>query len=268
MNKHIVSFDVETTGLSVQTDYIIQLAMVKVDASNLEILESKKWYIEPIHNYEITEGAFQAHGISKEFLKKNGVSLKDIAPEILEFIKDADYLTYNGNSFDVKFLYKDLSLVGYELPMEGKVFYDAFSLYKAYHPCTLSALYKGYTGKELEGAHDALADVKATIEVFKCLKEEQNVSLEEFSSLQISQMISPEGSIRRAANANEDDNEYLVFAVGKYRDAEFCEILQKDYNYVKWFLNNVASKYTINMLKKYCAVRCPSCVARISATAY
>jgi len=251
MNKNIVAFDVETTGLSPQEDYIIQLAMIKIAADTFQTIDTRKWYIKPIHAYAITPGAFEAHGLTKEFIEANGVNLKDIAPEIIEFVKDCDYLTYNGNSFDVKFIHKDLAIVGYEFPMEGKVFYDAFSIYKIYHPSTLSAVYKIMTGKDLEDAHDAFADVKATIAVFEALQKEQNASLQEWAEMKENQMLSPEGSIRRATNMGED-GDYIVFAVGKYKDAEFCEVLQKDYGYVKWFLANVASDYTKNMLREYC----------------
>lgn len=250
MKQYITSFDVETTGLSPQEDYIIQLAMVKFDAKTFQIVDTRMWYIEPIHAYTITPGAFDAHGLTKEFLKQNGVCIKDIASEIIDFVKDSDYLTYNGNSFDVKFICKDLELVGFQFPLEDKVFYDAFSIYKIYHPSTLSAVYKNLTGKDLEGAHDALADVKATIEVFKALKEEQNVELEELAEMKENQMLSPEGSIRRATNMGEE-GDYIVFAIGKYKDAEFCETFKKDFGYCKWFLENVASNYTKKMLREY-----------------
>lgn len=247
MNKYIVAFDVETTGLSTQNDYIIQLAMVKFDRTTKEIIDTRNWYIEPAHTYEIAQGAFEAHGITKEFLKENGVSMKKICPEILDFVKDCDYLTYNGNSFDVKFLYKDMALFGYEFPMEGKVFFDAFTLYKVYHPNTLSAIYKNMTGKDLEGAHDALADVKATIEVFGALQTEQLVTQEEWSEMDECQLLSPEGSIRRAKDMNGD----IVFAVGKHKDEEFCTVYKKDPSYVKWFGENVATNYTKKILNEY-----------------
>ena len=250
MNKNIVCFDVETTGLSPTEDYIIQLAMVKFDAKTFEQIDSRNWYIEPAHAYEITSGAYDAHGLTKEFLKENGVSIKDIAPDILKFVEDSDYLTYNGNTFDVKFLYKDLALFGFEFPINGKVFYDAFALYKMYHPSTLSAVYKSYTGEDLDGAHNAFTDVNATIKVFECIQKEQEKSLDEWSQIKECQMLSPEGSIRRATNMGED-GEYIVFAQGKYKDAEFCEVLKKDPGYIKWFGQNVATAYTKKVLNEY-----------------
>lgn len=250
MNQNIVCFDVETTGLSPIDDYIIQLAMVKFDKDTFEQLDSKMWYIKPAHAYEMKQGAIDAHGLTKEFIDKNGVSLKDIGQEIVDFVSDSDYLTYNGNSFDIKFVHKDLAIFGFNFPIENKVFYDAFSLYKLYHPSTLSAVYKQFTGKDLDEAHDALADVKATIEVFKGLKNEQEAELGGWATLQECQMLSPEGSIRRATHVG-DDGDYIVFAQGKYKDTEFCEVMKKDPGYIKWFGANVASDYTKKILNDY-----------------
>lgn len=244
--KDIVCFDVETTGLSQKEDFIIQLSMIKIDQSFNKI-DSKSWYIKPVHKYEIKTTAIEKHGITKEFLEENGVSLKDIAQEILDFIEGCDFLTYNGNSFDIGFLYKDLKLVGYDLNMEGRTCYDAFLLYKMMYPSTLEAVYKRCTGKDLEGAHNAINDVEATIDVYKYLRE-LNVDVDE-SAFNI---VSPEGSVRKVII---DGVESLVFSFGKYKDDEFLSVYNKDPQYIKWFLGNVASEYTFNILKKYCEKR-------------
>ena len=81
-------------------------------------------------------------------------------------IKDADLLTYNGNSFDIKFLNEECKRWGLELPITGKKFYDAFAMECRFNPRDLSSVYKKYTGKDLDGAHDAFNDVKATAVVF------------------------------------------------------------------------------------------------------
>ena len=245
MNKNIVCFDVETTGLSFTEDYIIQLAMVKFN-SNFETIDTRNWYIKPCHSYDITPGAFETHGISKEFLEEHGVSIKDIAQDILDFVEGCDYLTYNGNAFDVRFIYKDLEIFGYEFPIAGKTFYDAFRLYKKYHPCNLSTIYKQYTGKDLDGAHDAFADVNATIEVFKQIAAEQNTNYEEWKDAAECSMISPEGSIRKTMMGDD-----IVFSTGKYKDAEFCEVLKKDPSYIRWFGDKVATSYTKKILNEY-----------------
>ena len=248
MEKNIICYDVETTGLNPQEDFIIQLSMVKFNR-NFEIIDEKNWYIKPAHKYTINPQAQEKHGISKEWLDNNGIYLKDIIQEIDEFIKDCDFLTYNGNSFDIKFLYKDLKLWGYELDLSNRKFYDSFGMECRFNPRNLSYIYNKYTGKELDEAHNALADVKATIEVFSHQKEQYNLSWEDLNEFQENNLLSPEGSIRNAAATDEEPR--IVFAIGKYKDSEFMEVYRKDPGYIKWFSENVTTPYTLNILREY-----------------
>lgn len=71
MKKHIVVYDVETTGLNPQKDFIIQLVLKKIDSKSLEVIDTREWYIQPIHAYEISSQAQEKHGITKEFLKEH-----------------------------------------------------------------------------------------------------------------------------------------------------------------------------------------------------
>ena len=246
--KDIVAFDVETTGLNPQKDYIIQLAMIKLDGETLEVKEQKKCYVRPEGEYEITPQAFEKHGITKEFLKQNGVNLRSVGQKIIDFFDGCDILTYNGNSFDVNFLYSNLKAVGFDFNIDGRTFYDAFLMYKKLHPSTLEAVYKYYTGEELEGAHDAYNDVKATIEVFKHLHSTEGLIREDMNSMDENILYSPEKSITVRLM---DDDKLIVFAMGKYKDEEFMTVCKKDPQYIKWFFDNVASIYTKTILKQY-----------------
>ena len=248
-NKFIVCWDVETTGLNPKEDFMIQLAVSKFSKETMEIVESKKWYVKPAHNYTISPQAQAVHGLTKEFIEANGVYFKEIAPEFFKMIEDADLLTYNGNTFDIKFLNEECKRWGLSLPIVGKNFYDAFAMECRFHPRNLSAVYKTYTGKDLEGAHDALADVHATIDVFKHQLQTQGVTFDEIDTWQENNLLTPDGSIRNAAAAGEELR--IVFAVGKYKDSEFMEISKKDPSYIKWYMENIASDYTKDVLRKY-----------------
>lgn len=248
MNKFITCIDVETTGLDKVNDYIIQLALCKFDKETYEVVYKDSWYIEPQHKFNISEGAMKAHGLTNEFIKENGCSLKDIAPTIITVLQDSDILTYNGNNFDVAFLYKDFKLAGFEFPMDGKMFYDSFGMEVRMSPRNLGSVYKKYTGLEIENAHDALADVMATVEVFK---HQKMFIKEDIESWNENRLLAPEGFIRDAAAAGEPLR--IVFSVGKYKDSEFLEVCKNDPNYIKWYMESVASTYTKNMLKKYYA---------------
>ena len=92
--RNICCYDVETSGLSTKDDFILQLSAVKFNPETFEILGERNWYVNPMRKYEISEGAFAAHGITKEFIEENGRPMYEVAPEFLEFCKDCDFLSY------------------------------------------------------------------------------------------------------------------------------------------------------------------------------
>ena len=252
MNKYIVAFDVESTGLSQSEDYVIQLSAIKFEKNTYKQVKTFNHYIKPCRNYEIKPGAFEAHGLTKEFIEANGVPLKEVAHEFVEMFEDADILTFNGNRFDVNMIYKDLLMIGVEFPMEGKVFYDSYGMETRLNPRDLQSTYFRYTGQCFENAHDSLADVNATIVVFQKQLEvlnEDNESGEPIEEWSENQLYSPEGSIRNAATGN--DPVRLVFNIGKYKDQEFMSVCKTDPNYIQWFRDKVASPYTWRLLTKY-----------------
>lgn len=249
MHEYIVVWDVETTGLNPKEDFIIQLAALKFRKSDNSFKDGKKWYIKPAHDFTISPKAQETHGLSKEFILVNGVYFKDIANEFFEMIKDADLLTYNGNSFDIKFLNEECKRWGLELPITGKKFYDAFAMECRFSPRDLSSVYKKYTGKDLDGARDAFNDVKATAVVFLEQMKTQGLTYEDIDQFQENNLLTPDGTIRNAAAPGEDMR--IVFAVGKYRDSEFMEVTKKDPSYIKWYMENLAADYTKRVLREY-----------------
>ena len=251
MKDYIVCWDVETTGLNSKEDSIIQLAAIKFHKDSFRIIDSKCWYIKPAHAYTISPQAQEGHGLTKEFIDKNGVYFKDIAQEFFSMIEDADLLTYNGNSFDIKFLNEASRRWNLSLPCSGKKFYDAYSMECRFTPRNLSSMYKKYTGEDLEDAHDALGDVRATIAVFNKQMEVHGLTYDEIDEYQENNLLTPDGTIRNAAAAGEETR--IVFAVGKYKDSEFMEVAKKDPGYIKWYMENLAADYTKNILKEYYA---------------
>lgn len=251
MNKFIVCWDVETTGLNSKEDFIIQLACAKFDKETCTVTKTQKWYIKPAHSYTISPKAQEVHGLTKEFIEANGVYFKDIANEFFEMIADADLLTYNGNSFDIKFLNEECKRWGLELPIYGKKFYDAFSMECRFNPRNLSAVFEKYMGYSFSDAHDALNDVMATVKVFQAQMETQGLTYDDIDQFQENNLLTPDGTIRNAAAAGEDM--MIVFNVGKYKDSEFMEVTRKDPSYIKWYMENLASDYTKKVLSSYYA---------------
>lgn len=249
MNQNCVCWDVETTGLNSREDFIIQLSLIKFKKSDFSTILERSWYIKPAHNFEISEGAQKVHGLTKEFILKNGVYFKDIFDEFSSIIEDSDLLTYNGNTFDIKFLTEECKRWGLELNLDNKKMYDSFAMECRFSPRDLSSVYNKYTGLVLEGAHDALEDVKATKEVFRHQMMQKNLEYKDIDEFQENNLLSPDGSIRNAASPGEPLK--IVFAIGKYKDSEFINIAEKDPSYIKWYMENVASNHTKKILSKY-----------------
>lgn len=238
MTKTITAFDLETTGLDVQSDYILQLGLVKFNSDTFDILDKRCWYIKPAVDFKISPEAEQKTGITKEFILKNGVGLDTIWNEVVEFIGNDDMLSYNGIHFDIPMMYYNLLRYDFHFDFDSRKFYDSLVIERKRNSMKLENVYKRYTGKELDGAHNALNDIMGLIEIFRHqTKIEEGIEDPDFT------IVSPEGLLKR--NENGD----LVFAIGKYRDCKTNDICIKDANYIKW-ISEKFSKTTLESIKR------------------
>ena len=244
--KNIVAFDVETTGTDSSKDVIIQLAAVKFD-KDFNRLDACCCYVKPMEDFEIAPGAFEKHGLTKEFILENGISSNEVMEVFDAFCKDCDLLSYNGNTFDIKFIVKEMKAAGIEFSLD-RVFYDSMKLETMLHPRRLEVIYKNYTGQDLNDAHNALADVNATIEVFRHQLNkfsEQDITLDEIMGFEESQIFDVDGMFKK-----EDDK--IIFTKGKYRGIEFMEVAKGDPGYIRWYINNSDfSNHTKNIIRNY-----------------
>lgn len=238
MTRTITAFDLETTGLDTQNDHILQLGLIKFDSETFKELGSLSWYIKPHVDFIIAPEAEEKTGLTKEFILENGVYLDTIWNEAVEFIGDDDMLSYNGNHFDVPMLYYNLLRHDLQFNFDNRTFYDSLVIERKRNSMKLADVYKRYTGKELEGAHDALCDVRGLIEIFR----HQTMNMEGIEDPSFD-LVSPEGFLKL-----NDKNE-LVFATGKYKGKTTNEICKKDLIYIKWVLEKF-SKTTANSIKE------------------
>ena len=255
MAKNITAFDVETTGLDKKHDRIIQLSAVKIDRETLDEIKAFSAYVIPEGNdWHIAEAASEVNDLTDELIRQKGLPAREVFREFLDFLGDDDYLTYNGNSFDIEFLSRDMAELGMILPMEGRVFYDSKLIECRLNSNRLVSAYQRYTGKTMEdaglNAHDALSDARATATVFRHQLQKADTTLQEMASWEENQMISPEGSVKQRKPMN-GELQILIFAVGKYRDSDIYDVLKKDPNYLKWWAENVATSYTRNKVREY-----------------
>lgn len=254
-SRPVVIFDTETTGLSKQYDWIIQLSAVKFDRETFEILGTFNKYVIPRGSWHIHPDATEVHGLTEDFIKSNGESLKKVGTEFIEFSKDCDIMGYNSNSYDVLMAYKDFKDSGLEFPIDGVQFYDVLAMERKIHPNNLGAVFSRYIGKTMEQAgykaHDSLGDCKATLDVFRCQMELLGNDWELINSWQENQLLTPDGTVRNAAQQHEPMR--IVFCQGKYRDRDVYEVMKEDLNYMQWAAKNMFSSYTLKLVRKYCS---------------
>ena len=162
LTRPIVFFDVETTGLNVGKDKIIELALLKINPDGSE--EEKVWRINP--QMTIAKEAEAVHGISNNDLKNEPV-FAELADEILAFLKNCDLAGYNSNKFDLPLLVEEFLRVDKDLDLRDVNCVDVQNIFHKMEPRNLKAAYRFYCQKELTDAHQALADTRATFEVFK-----------------------------------------------------------------------------------------------------
>lgn len=255
MSKPIVFFDTETTGLSKQFDWIIQLSAVKLDRDTLQELDRWDNYIKPAGPYEISPDATAVHGLTKEFIEKNGKPLKKVGPDFLKFVDGCDFAGYNSNQYDVLMAYKDFTHAGLNFPIEGVKFYDILAMERKIHPMNLDSVYARYTGKTMEQAgykaHDSMSDTLATVEVFK--KQMEFLDFETIDTWIENDLLTPDGTVRRASR--QDEPLLIVFNQGKYRDRDVYEVMKMDSGYMKWAAEKMFSSYTLKLLRQYCKTK-------------
>ena len=238
LNKPIVWFDLETSGVSTEEDRIVEIACLKINPDGTR--ETKVTLINP--EILIPLEASNVHGITNETVK-DAPKFKQIAISLREWFKDCDLGSYNGNNFDIPLLSAELVRAGLEPIDWNPNLLDALSLYRNLFPNTLSDVYKRLTGKELEGAHSALSDVEATFEIAEILTRD----LEQQTIEEIDLMLQADKIRVDLAGKLYKDNEGVVrYAFGK----DVNKSVKDEPGFAKWMLNNSFPQETKNKLKQ------------------
>lgn len=237
MEKNIVWFDLETTGVNTTTDRIIEICMIKTDWDG-NIIESYRSLVNP-EGVKSRPEALAKHGIADEDLLEYD-TFKYLAKEIYEFIGDCHLGGYNVLYFDIPLLVEEFIRAGIVFNHRGRAIIDPFLIQAKYEPRNLEATYKRLTGKTLEGAHRAEADIRATIEIF----EKQ---LEMYDGLPKSAKEIDE-SVNDGRKTQVDlggkfiigeinGNNEILFNFGKWKGQSFRNVYENDKGYIEWMIN-------------------------------
>lgn len=250
LERPIVFFDLETTGLTIGKDRIIEISMIKLNTDGTK----DKYYslVEP-DGYPVSDGAREKHGYSNEDLLGHP-KFKDIAKDVYEFVKDCDLGGYNAKRFDIQILVDELLRAGIFLNSRKANVIDAFIIYSKMEPRNLEGAYRYYTGNVLEDAHSADADIEATLEIFEKQIEKYDElpdTIEGISNLTIEDR---EKTVDLAGRFIQDDNKDILFNFGKYKGMTVYEVFKKDPSYFMWMIEKtdmpLETKYIANKIYK------------------
>ncbi|MFN4254454.1 MAG: exonuclease domain-containing protein [Saprospiraceae bacterium] len=244
LTRDLVFFDLETTGLNVIRDRIVQIGLVKL-RKNGQPPEELSMLINP--GIPISEESMSIHGITPKDLA-NKPTFQKVAQKIWDFIGDADLAGYNSNRFDVPMLMEEFARVGMEFDISRRRLIDVQRIFYKMEPRTLKAAYRLYCEKELTDAHDALADVRATVEVFQGqLKKYDGVDLLDEDGNTIPAPIKNDiqalhdftndlNFVDATQKIRVDHNGVAVFNFGKFVGQPVKEVLKQEKNYAGWIL--------------------------------
>ncbi len=162
LTKPLTFFDLETTGTNTATDRIVQIGAVKIMPDGQR--EEKNVLINP--TISISAGAAAFHGISDEDVK-DAPRFRQISKSFAKWLSGCDLAGYNSDNFDVPMLAEEFARCGIEFPEEDTRFIDVLKIERNVNSHRLEEAYRRYIGQPLDGAHDALADVRATAAIFE-----------------------------------------------------------------------------------------------------
>ena len=236
LKNPIVFFDLETTGVNVSTDRIVEISYLKVYPNGNEM--SRTLRINP--GMPIPAQASEVHGIYDEDVK-DCPTFKQVAKEIAADFEGADIAGFNSNRFDVPLLAEEFLRADVDLDMTRRKFVDVQVIFHKMEQRTLVAAMKFYCGKDLTDAHSAEADTRATYEVLKAQLDRYPELKNDIDAL--SEFSSHTNNVDFAGRIVYNERGVEVFNFGKYRGMPVVEVLQRDPSYYSWMMQG---DFTLN----------------------
>jgi len=243
ITRPIVFFDIESTGLNVGTDRIVEIAMLRIAPGGSQ--ESLVFRLNP--TIPIPPEVTAIHGISDADVADKP-TFAEVAGQIVSFFKGADLGGYNSDKFDIPMLAEEFARAEVDIDLKKMRFVDVQVIFFKKEPRNLSAAYRFYCGKELVNAHSALADVTATWEILQA-------QLERYPDLppNIEGLSALSGASRFADFAGRiilDDKDEEVFNFGKYKGRKVLEVFSKEPQYYNWMMQKDFPEYTKRVITR------------------
>ncbi|WP_374548342.1 exonuclease domain-containing protein [Flavobacterium sp.] len=241
LTRPICFFDLETTGIDVARDRIVEISIFKVYPNGNK--ESKTWLVNP--TIPIPPQTTAVHGITDEKVA-NEPTFKELSGQVYAMIKDSDLAGYNSDRFDIPLLAEELLRAEVDFDMKNRVSVDVQTIFHKKEERTLSAAYKFYCNQSLENAHSAEADTNATYEILKAQLERYQ-DLENDIKL-LSEFTTRKKAVDFAGFIALNDKGQEIFTFGKHKGALVEDVFEKEPGYFGWIQNADFPLYTKKVL--------------------
>jgi DNA polymerase-3 subunit epsilon len=241
LRNPLVFFDLETTGISIVTDRIVEISYLKIYPSGEEM--SRTILVNP--GIPIPKEATDIHGIQDEDVK-DAPKFNELAKSLANDFEGCDFAGYNLNKFDIPLLAEEFLRVGIDFNMKKRKFVDVQVIFHKMEQRTLIAAYKFYCNKDLTQAHTAEADTRATFEILQA-------QLDQYSNLEndvnwLADFSAQTKNVDFAGRIVYNEKGVEVFNFGKYKGVPVEQVLKTDTGYFGWIMNGDFPLYTKKVL--------------------
>lgn len=243
LKRPLVFFDLETTGTSVTNDRIVEISYIKVYPDGNE--EEETLRINP--GMPIPPASTAVHHITDDDVKDKP-TFREVAARLRDVFSNSDIAGYNSNKFDVPLLIEEFGRAGLNFSVALHNFVDVQNIFHKMEQRTLVAAYKFYCGKDLEGAHSANADTRATYEVLKS-------QLDRYESLEndiekLAEFSRVGRSVDLSARIVLDDKDVPVFNFGKHKGRPVKDVFLAERSFYAWIMQGDFPRNTKDVLTR------------------
>lgn len=242
LNRPLAFFDLETTGIKVATDRIVEICILRANPDGSTKIKTLR--INPeIH---IPEEVTAIHGITDEDVK-DCPTFKQIGHELAHFLENSDLAGFNSNHFDIPLLVEEFYRAEIDFDLKGRRFIDVQNIFHRMEPRNLFAAYKFYCGKELINAHSAEADTVATYEILKAqLDKYENVAIKDKKGNLIEPVLNDVKSLSEFSFSSKwvdlvghivyNEKSVEVFNFGKHKGKSVSDVFRLEPSYYDWMM--------------------------------
>jgi DNA polymerase-3 subunit epsilon len=244
LQKPLAFFDLETTGLDVTNDRIIEIGILKLNPDGTQ--ESYQKRLNP--EMPISKESAEITGIQDEDVK-NCPTFKDVAGEIASFLGNADLAGYNSNKFDIPVLAEEFLRAESDFDMSARRAVDVQNIFHKMEQRTLAAAYQFYCNEELKNAHSAMADIEATKAVFVAQLEKYDSLKKDIDFLSDFTRVGNNEILDFAGRLARNEKGEAVYNFGKHKGKTLEQVDKDEQGYYGWMLHANFPLYTKKVLK-------------------